>query len=206
MRTTWLLASALLLACGGGSGDSTTSTPPSDDTAGGESGDGVTVESGDGVTVVIDESDDRVSTSAGEAGGVVVFWPRIMGFAGEEAALLQERLVAIARRVDPDGPIDVRPEPQRVCPRGGCDAPSLGVLLVVQDGTCATVAIIGRPHDGDLSLVRWTGDLTVRDHQVPFREPPESHITLHDRTPCADLATELAEHEAEIEAALRSAR
>lgn len=202
MRITWLLAATLLFACGGGSADSTGSAP-SDETAGGE----VLDDTGeDGVTVVIDESDDRVSSSAGEEGGVVVFWPRIMGFAGAEAALLQERLVAIARRVDPDGPIDVRPEPQRVCPRGGCEAPSLGVLLVVQDGTCATVAIIGRPHDGDLSLVRWTGDLTVRDAQVPFREPPESHITLHDRTPCADLATELAAHEAEVEAALRAAR
>ena len=93
-----------------------------------------------------------------------------------------------------------------MCPRGGCNAPSLGVLLVTQDGSCATVAIIGRPRDGNLTLIPWTGSLDVTDRNVPFREPPESHVVLHDRTACADLASELGAHEADVEAALREVR
>ena len=194
-----VLSSLLVAGCGGGgtSGEEGVTSDEGAVTEGGE---------GDGMVVVIDDDDDRVSTSAGEEGGIVVMWPRVMGFSGEESALLQQRLVAIARRVAPNGPIDIRPEPQRVCPRGGCNAPSLGVLLVVQDGTCATVAIIGRPRDGNLTLVPWTGDLDISDRNIPFREPPESHVVLHDRTSCADLATELGAHEAEVEAALRQVR
>lgn len=195
-----VLASLVVSGCGGGDPDAVTSNEGA--TTGGATAGGGGGED-EGTVVVIDEGDDRVSTSAGEEGGIVVMWPRVMGFADGESALLQQRLVEIARRVAPNAPIDVRPEPQRVCPRGGCNAPSIGVLLVVQDGTCATVAVIGRPHEGNLTLVPWTGVLEVSDRNVPFREPPESHVVLHDRTACADLATELGTNEAEVEAALR---
>jgi hypothetical protein len=186
--------SAIALGCGG-SGSQSTTTSAEEETAGGE----------DGVVVTIENDDSRVSRSAGEEGGVVVLWPRVMGLPGPEAQALQAHLVEVAQRVFPDRPLDVRPDPERVCPRGGCLGVSIGALLVTQNETCAVVAVVSAPGEGDLTLLRWAGRLTVRDRNVPFREPPESHITLQEATLCQDMAAELRENDPAIEEALRAA-
>jgi hypothetical protein len=38
---------------------------------------------------------------------------------------------------------------------------------------------------------------------IPFRDPPESQIHVTDFALCADLATDLAQRESEIEQAIR---
>lgn len=181
-----------LSGCGGGAASSS-EVVVSDEASGGEG------------AVVIEDDDPRVSRSAGEEGGVVVLFPRVMGLPDDEAARLQAHMVEVARRVFPNRPMDVRPDPERVCPRTGCQGISLGALLVVQDGACATVGIIGAPGTTDLTLTRWSGQLTVRDQAIPFREPPESHVTLHDRVPCSELEANLAQEDNAVEEAMRRA-
>ncbi len=158
-----------------------------------------------GGEVIIDEQDARVSTSAGEEGGVVVLFPRVMGIPGDEPATLQQHMVEVAQRVFPDRPIDVRPDPERVCPRRGCRGVSLGALLVVQNGQCATVGIIGGPGPTDLRLTRWSGRLILRTQTIPFREPPESYVTLQDASPCELLTEHLPVEDSAVEEALRRA-
>ncbi|MBZ0119581.1 MAG: hypothetical protein K8H88_21500 [Sandaracinaceae bacterium] len=185
----WMIG--LLVACGGGG-------TPAVETA----GSGGEADTGGGV--VIEEDDDpRVSTSAGEEGGIVVLWPRVIGLPDQEPAQLQAHMVELTRRLFPDHRLDVRPDPERVCPRTGCLGTSVGALLVAQNGQCAVVAVVGRPRQGSLTLVRWAGDLEVRDRNIPFRDPPESHVTLRDRVDCASLGEALGENDGEVEAALR---
>lgn len=181
---TWL-AALLLAACSGGAGGSGSGS------SGGE--------------LIVEEDDPRVSRSAGPEGGVVVLFPRVMGIPEDEPATLQAHMVEVARRVFPDREIDVRPDPERVCPRRGCHGVSLGALLIVQNGQCATVGIVGGPGPSDLTLTRWTGRLIVRDRVIPFREPPESHIVLQDASPCAQLLEHLPVEDYAVEEALRRA-
>ncbi|HEY8429866.1 MAG TPA: hypothetical protein VIL20_15890 [Sandaracinaceae bacterium] len=158
-----------------------------------------------GGEILVEEDDPRVSRSAGPEGGVVVLYPRVMGIPEDEPAALQAHMVELARRVFPDREIDVRPEPERVCPRRGCNGVSLGALLIVQNGQCATVGIVGGPGPSDLTLTRWTGRLIVRDRVIPFREPPESHIVLQDSAPCSQLLEHLPVEDYAVEEALRRA-
>src|SRR5262245_7029561 len=146
-----LLCAGAISGCGGsGSSSSETTIEEGASSEGGESG---SSEGG----VVIEDDDNRVSTSAGEAGGVVVLWPRVMGLPENEANDLQEHMATLVRRVFPNRPVDVRPDPERVCPRGGCRGISLGALLVTQNGACSVVAVIGRPGEGELTLIPWAG-------------------------------------------------
>ncbi|MCZ7680771.1 MAG: hypothetical protein M5U28_19165 [Sandaracinaceae bacterium] len=191
MARTWMAALAVLLlsGCSGGGG---ASAGPAE-SGGGEA------------TIVIDEDDPRVSQSAGVEGGVTVLFPRVMGLPGAEPAALQAHMVELARRLFPDRPIDVRPDPERVCPRAGCNGVSLGALLIVRDGSCATVGIVGGPGATDLTLTRWSGRLIVRDRVIPFREPPESHVVLQDSSPCDQLVEHLTVEDYAVEEALRAA-
>jgi hypothetical protein len=184
-----------VLFTGCGSSGSSSSSTAHEETSGGDNG----------MTVTIEEDDPRVSRSAGEEGGVVVLWPRVMGIPGDEVNVLQAHLVEVARRVFPDREVDVRPDPERVCPRSGCNTVSVGALLVSQDGNCSVVAVIGRPGATNLTLLRWSGDLTVRDREVPFREPPESHVTIHENSPCADIERDLGLNDGAVEEAMRNA-
>ena len=179
----------MMLGCGG--------APPSS-AAEGEAASG-------GGQLIIEEEDPRVSRSAGEAGGVVVLFPRVMGLPDQEAAALQAHMVEVAQRVFPNRPLDIRPDPERVCPRDGCLGPSLGALLVTQNGTCAAIAVVGNPGRGEHALIRWSGRLTVRDRVIPFRDPPESHVTLQEATPCEGMGAELGVDDYAVEEALRRA-
>lgn len=155
-------------------------------------------------------TDNRVSASAGEAGGVVVLWPRIIpadaaGARTPQAAALQKKLTGVADVELMGWAQDVRPAPERVCPQAGCKGVSLGVLLVHKAEGCAAVALVSRPGRSAAQLVPWAGKVTVKRDFVPFREPPESEIVVHDFVPCGDLAAALSEKEPAVRAAVRGA-
>ena len=151
----------------------------------------------------------EISHSKGTKGGVVLLYPRIVpasvtGEAGPLAAQVQERLGAIAQRALPGRPIDKRPSPERVCPRGGCEGMPINVVFSKNGSACVVVAVIGAPGEAPQRLIPWAGEVIFKSDTVPFRDPPESQITVKDYVPCANLMTALSDNEGFIEAAIRS--
>lgn len=155
----------------------------------------------------------RVSDSAGSAGGVVVLWPRIIPKSSDPemeklARLIQSRAATVAERALPGATIDVRPAPERVCPQSGCVGASIGVVLAHQGvDNCIVAAYVSPPGTSGAKLLPWVGAMTFKADAVPFREPPESSITIQDFHSCKDAYTALSQgtFEAEIEAALQAA-
>ncbi len=153
----------------------------------------------------------EISRSVGSAGGVVVLWPRIVQPSGSpppDASLkkiagdVQAELARIARKGG--GQVDVRPEPERACPRSGCKATRIGALVTRADHGCAVVAIVGKPGASPAHLVPWAGRITLSAPEVPFRSPPEQVVRVGDYVSCESL--DLSRHSADVEAALRAAR
>ena len=159
------------------------------------------------------EVDPRVSRSAGTEGGVVILWPRVIPAShdfSDEAALVQERLGQIARRERRTELVDVRPEPERVCPRSGCAAASVGAVLLHTETGCTVVVGVSLPGTSPARLVPWIGDVDLQATMVPFRGRPEEHIDVSDFVRCADLSAALAAEDGAIveaidEVALRTA-
>jgi len=156
------------------------------------------------------EVDPRVSTSPGEEGGVIVLWPRVVPAEGAEgvadqAAALQRRLRNLVERVLPEHPIDVRPAPERVCPRAGCSGIAVGSVLVHSGRGCAAAVTVSRPGQSPARLVAWTTSTVLRSGTVPFREPPESQLMVRDFTTCEGLVEALDDNEEEVERAVRIA-
>lgn len=153
----------------------------------------------------------EISRSAGTAGGVVVLWPRIVqprGAPPPDASLralagrVQSELARIAK--DSGAAVDLRPEPERVCPRVGCQATRLGALVTRADHGCAVVAVVGRPGTSPARLVPWAGSVKLSASEVPFRSPPERVVHVEDYVPCD--AVDLSKRAADVTAALRAAR
>ena len=152
------------------------------------------------------EVDPRVSTSAGVEGGIVVLWPRVIPASesfSDEATRVQRRLVELANRGREMDLVDVRPEPERVCPGSGCLAASVGAVLLHSETDCAVVVSVSPPGRNPARLVHWTADVDIRRTVVPFREPPEEHVDVQDFRPCSQLAADLSENTADIEQALQ---
>lgn len=148
----------------------------------------------------------EISKSRGEAGGIVLLYPRIIPSSARErlrgpAKALQDRLHAMLKEAYPDRPIDVRPEPERVCMRTGCLAPSVGVLIAAQDDNCVAVAIVSDPGKSPQRLMPWAGLVTTA-LQVPFREPPESHIQIREFVACDALPAATLDREERVKEAL----
>lgn len=150
-------------------------------------------------------SDSRVSRSRGTEGGVVVLWPRVLEGAEAEGPTVQDRMRQVAERVVDASTVDVRPEPERVCPQGGCAAASLGAIIRRNDQGCAVIAMVSPPGQTPARLVPWAGEIRLRETNVPFREAPEPHISIREFVPCGELVDALAAREGEIEAAIRDA-
>ncbi len=152
----------------------------------------------------------KISHSLGQDGGVLLLWPRIIPASDDPAirslaSSLQGRMNAIIVRASGDRPLDVRPEPERVCPQAGCKATSAGVLLIHHGKGCAAVALIGEPGRSPIKLVPWGGFVTLKSPEVEFRDFPESHVTVGDFAPCDKLIDALFANEAAVEQALRDA-
>jgi len=151
----------------------------------------------------------NVSASRGQEGGVVVLWPRVipsnmLDALRPQATGLQQRLREIVTHTVPGKPMDARPEPERVCPKAGCLAMSVGVLLATSGGGgCAAVAFVGRPGGTDLELIPWAGDVTLKQSRIGFRDAPESFVIIEDYESCDGLLTKLDKRAAMIEEAVR---
>ena len=150
-----------------------------------------------------------VSSSGGEQGGLVVFWPRVIPRSDDPevralAQDVQNELVELAKATFPDRAIDVRPEPERVCPRGGCDAATFGVLLVHKGSKCAAVALMSAGQTATNDLAVWAGEVTLKLDRVAFREYPENHVGISEYVPCDQLVTAMSDKREEIAATLKA--
>lgn len=155
------------------------------------------------------ESDaPEISRSVGEAGGVVLLWPRIVPRDAREsmrvvATDVQAKLRALIQQAAPSRAIDERPEPERVCPRSGCVAPSVSALLVRSGDGCALLLMTSAPGTTPTRLVPWIAEATLDQTMVPFRDPPEASVHVRDFARCEGLSGQLGMREAEILAALQ---
>lgn len=207
--TVWLLA-LFAVACGGAEERPLPGRPapvePFDDDHSGVS-QPAGKPAGDAPAPVTKNADGpHISRSAGDQGGLVVFWPRVIPKADDAktralAKKLQERLVALGEKKF-GGKVDVRPEPERVCPKSGCEAATLGVLFVHGDGGCTAVALVSKPGKSPARLVPWAGVVTLKADEVPFREYPENQVSIRDAVPCDDFLDALGKRDMDIEAAL----
>jgi hypothetical protein len=152
----------------------------------------------------------EISHSKGAAGGIVVLWPRIIpGTIAEEnaaiAAQVQAKVKAVAEKALPGRPIDVRPKPERVCPKAGCDAMSINVLFTRNSTACVAVAIINAPGTSPTKLIPWGGLVELKSDTIQFRDMPENFVKIKDYVPCDQLVTSMGEQDQFIEAAIRAA-
>jgi len=150
------------------------------------------------------EDAPEISRSRGEQGGVVVLWPRVWPRDDDNPALrelatqVQKQLAAIAAKAAPGRPVDVRPGPERVCPRDGCAGTSVGAVLIHRDKACALVAVVSGPGTSPARILPWAGEAKLAREVVPFREPPEEGISVDDYASCAKLLEGGAAREAAI--------
>jgi len=135
---------------------------------------------------------EEISRSKGKKGGVVVLYPRIVPETSDPNVLavatqLQQQLSAVAQRVVDPKRVDVRPDPQRVCPQEGCKAASLGVMLGHQGGGCAVLVQVGPPGIANQQLFPVAGELALRSPLATFRQPPERLATVTEFAPCTEV-------------------
>ena len=165
-----------------------------------------------GPAPVIRNDGPHISRSVGVEGGAVVFWPRVIPASDDPelkrlAGELQNQLVAVTKEALVGKTVEARPEPERVCPREGCKAMTVGVLLAhLQGGKgCVAVALVSRPGESPIELVPWAGRVKLKRDEIPFREFPESEVTVSDAVPCVELVKSLGERKKEIAAAIVAA-
>lgn len=153
----------------------------------------------------------EVSHSKGVAGGVVVLWPRIIpsAIAAENqgmASQIQQKVKQLVEKALPGRPVDVRPAPERVCPKTGCDAMSVGVLFTRSNNSCMAVALINGPGVSQTKMVPWGGEVAFKaGDTVAFRDPPENNVTIKDYATCDQLLAEMTKSDGFVEAAVRAA-
>lgn len=152
----------------------------------------------------------HISRSVGKEGGAVVFWPRVIPKSDDPAITklageLQQKLAEVTKKVVAADAVDVRPEPERVCPKAGCAAITVGVLLTAQGGGCTAVALVSGAGQSATKLIPWAGKVTLAQTEVPFRDYPESQVTIRDSVPCPELIAKLAAKEAELRGAIKAA-
>jgi hypothetical protein len=180
----------VLVACGGGSTTPTSPTSPSPETT--------------SITSLGDAPE--ISRSVGVDGGIVILWPRVKDPAlAPVAAQIQQRLAEIAGRALPGRAVDVRPAPERVCPRTGCKAISIGAGILQNGEACAVIALVSASGPSDQTIVPWVGDMILKSPVAAFREPPESQVQVKDYAKCTTLVDGLAAREKDIEAAIKIA-
>ncbi len=164
---------------------------------------------------VAEQDAPEISRSAGQAGGVVVLWPRIVlpqGSGGPDAATrglagkVQAHLAGLARATAASRPVDVRPEPERVCSREGCKAVAVGALLARAGGGCAVIVTVSAPGKSAATLVPASpGRIILSAPTVPFREPVERVVRIKDYASCDKLPADLGLKDADVKKALASA-
>src|SRR5439155_13551509 len=122
------------------------------------------------------------------------------------AARVQSKLAAVAGRAVPGAPLDVRPEPERVCPKpNGCTAAAIGAMVTRNGKGCAVIALVSGAGPSPQRIVAWAGGIKADALTVPFRDPPEPHVKVLDYASCDKLDDEMNAHEADLAAAIRAA-
>jgi len=119
---------------------------------------------------------------------VIVFWPRVVSPRGapadsalhELAGKLQQSLVTTVEKGLPGAHVEVRPEPERVCPRSGCAAMTVGAVLTRSRSGCAAVALVTSAGASPSRIVPWAGRIRLRRQTAEFREPPEQYVAVTD--------------------------
>lgn len=142
------------------------------------------------------KDDPRISRSRGEKGGIVVLYPRIFPATPDPALetiaqSLHLRMRKVVETALPGRPVDMRPAPERECPKAGCLGLSIGAVLAHKDGGCVVGALLGGPEIAPRTLVPWAGGFSVKTQSIPFREPAESYIEIGDFANCSDMNTAL---------------
>ena len=146
------------------------------------------------------EDAPEISRAAGAEGAVVILWPRIVPKSDTPEALdlatrLQSRLRLMASNAGAKE-VDVRPAPERVCPRpSGCRGPSVGAVLSIKDKACAVAIVLGPAGPSNVDLLPLAGSFEFKAASVPFREPPESFVTITEFAKCDDLVGSLEKNE-----------
>ena len=195
------------LGCGGDGKRPTPGRPAPAEDFSADTADGAT---DDGPKPAGERDGPHISRSVGEEGGVIVFWPRVIPRT-EDAATnalagsLQKELAGLAKKTFAGKTIDVRPEPERVCPRDGCAAMTVGLLLTHVKGGCAVMALVSESGKASQRIVPWAGVVELKRDVVPFREPAESEVTIKDAVPCADVLKQLEEKKGDVVAAMKKA-
>lgn len=132
----------------------------------------------------------EISRSVGVPGGVVIMWPRMIPKDDPQvhamAGKLQDKLKALAHATFPDAEIDVRPEPERVCPQSGCDGLAIGAVITKRERGCAVIVVAGARGPQPLRMESWLGVIKMKA-EPPFREPPENYITIQEYGDCGKL-------------------
>ncbi|MEN0061496.1 MAG: hypothetical protein AAGA48_05055 [Myxococcota bacterium] len=133
---------------------------------------------------------DEVSRSRGSSRGVVVLWPRVVPETDDPsirdlADRMQDRLYAAAAKVVPYRRVDVRPAPERVCPReDGCRAPAVSVMIGHREGGCVMLGLLHPP--GTQAPIAFTIAGKVEQIEaLGFRDPPERSVVVREFTSCA---------------------
>ena len=136
-----------------------------------------------------DEAGAEISRTRGSSRGIVVLWPRVVPPTDDPAiqdlaGRMRDRLYAAAAKVVPYRRVDVRPSPQRVCPRSGCRAPAVSVMIGHREGGCVIVGFLHPP--GPVDPHPWAiGGQVDLLATLDFRDPPERSIVVREFLPCA---------------------
>lgn len=151
----------------------------------------------------------EISRSKGLAGGVVLLWPRVVpptesAETRRDAWFVQDLLEASIKKAVPGIIVDRRPEPERVCPRGGCKGVAVGALLAHDEAGCAVVATISPPGESEARLLLMAGRMDIKARSIPFREPPESYVTIWDFDRCIELGVTMDERMVNFENGLKA--
>ena len=160
--------------------------------------------------VVKSQDGPHISRSGGKSGGIVVFWPRVIPKTDDPeikaiARKLQNKVAGVAEKVVGKKRLDIRPEPERVCPQSGCKAMTVGVLLTHSGGGCTAIALISGSGKAAAKLAPWSGKVDLKRSSVPFREYPESEVTIRDAVPCDQLVASLDGGAGNIRGAIKAA-
>jgi hypothetical protein len=202
-----LIVGLTFVACG-------SSTPPPEEPNSAVRPSGVYLQPDSTATATSSNDAPEISRSAGVAGGIVVLWPRIVLPRGAEgpdaetrqvAGSIQRRLAELAKSAAGGRPIEVRPEPERVCPKQGCNAVAVGALLARAGGGCAVVAWTSAPGPSPAELVSWAGQIQLKATTVPFREAAEKFMSVADYAPCGTVLTEPPARDSDVTAAIQRA-
>jgi hypothetical protein len=124
----------------------------------------------------------------------------------ELAAKVQAKAVDLVKKTLPGAEVDVRPEPERVCPRVGCNAITVGALFTRDKNGCAVMALVSGSGTSPAKIVPWAGGVRLGRDTVAFREPPESQVKVNDFASCAKLVESMGQGDAEVAAAIKAAK